>query len=230
MTFFPTLGRKLKPYFKNFPRYEQSDLMPYRRRRPARSSKGRRGRTKAVTYAGLKRYMKKNTELKYHCRQEEAVAVPSTGVLRTFALIPQGDTSSTRDGNSVAAKSLVIRARLTNADTAGNMVRIIIARSRGITFGLPDFPMGSGTLGPLGCWTDLKRNMAVLHDRIYKTDSDDPNRLVMIRLRINGVMRFIDGTTNTPEVGDVSMFLVSDSTAATHPDITYSAQMSFTDM
>lgn len=203
--------------------------MPATRRRAPRKGRRTTRRSKAVTYAGLKRYMKKNTELKYFCRSEESVAVPNTGVLRTFALIPQGDSGTQRDGNVVCAKSFVLRARLENADLNGNMVRVIIARSRGITFGLSDFPLGSGTLGPLGCWTNLKKSMSILHDRIYKTDNDDPNRLLMIRLRINAKMNFVDGTTNVPESGDLVMYLISDSTAASHPSISYVSQLSFTD-
>lgn len=208
--------------------------MPTRAKRTYRRRRRTYRRPKTVTYAGLKRFMKKNTELKYHTREASANAVPSSGYIRDLSIVPQGDESSDRDGNVVALKTLVVRARINNADSSGNMIRIIIGRyyHEGSSAGPQDFPQAAtAALNPLAAWSTVQKRgiMKVMHDRVYRVDPDDPNKFIKIVCRVNQKIWFLDETTNAAQRGAIVMYATSDSTLTTHPTLSYVSQLSFTD-
>jgi hypothetical protein len=214
--------------------FYESPIMPYRRRKFSGKRKRTTRRSTAVTYSGLKRFMKRNTELKYHTREASANDVPDTGYTRDLSIIPQGDSSSDRDGNVVTLKTLVVRARLNNADSTGNMIRIIVARyyHEGSSAGPVDFPQAStAVLNPLASWSSVSKRgiMKVLHDRVYRTDPDDPNRFVKIVCRINSKIWFLDETLNPGQRGAIVLYACSDSSATAHPTISFVSQLSYTD-
>lgn len=209
--------------------------MPYRRRKFTRKSSRRPYRKrKAVTYAGLKRVLKRNTELKYFCTTQEALPVDgTTGLTRNLNTIIQGDGADNRDGRVCSMKRLVIRMRIENADSNGNLVRLILCRWYGdaTVVGPSDFPQQSGatTNGPLACWSNKKNTMKVLYDRVHKVDVDDPNRFVQINVGIYAKANFQSGATTAANHNGLILFAVSDSSVASHPTISYESQLSFTD-
>lgn len=202
-----------------------------RARYVAKKRYGGRGK-QLVTKAMLRRALKANTECKYHCRTEEDLAVDgTTGIVRDLSIIPQGDDDGDRDGNVVSAKWLVVRGRLTNADTAGNVIRIVVARwfGEGAAVGPTDFPQQSGatTMGPFACWSSKKLNMHVLYDQLYKTDTDDPNTLIEFRCKVNSKINFAGSSTASATHNSIILFAISDSSVASHPAISFTSQLSF---
>ena len=202
-----------------------------RKRYTARKSYG--GKSQLVTKSMLRRALKANTECKYHCRSEEDLSVDgTTGLVRDLSIIPQGDDDGDRDGNVVSAKWLVVRGRFGNADSAGNVMRIIVCKwyGEGSAVGPSDFPQQSGTttLAPFACWSSKKLNMHVLHDQLYKTDVDDPNTLFEFRCKINSKINFAGSSTASASHNSIILFCVSDSSVTAHPTISFTSQLSFT--
>ena len=192
---------------------------------------GYRRRSQYVTKAQLKRALKANTELKYFCRSEEDLAVDgTTGIVRDLSLVAQGDDDDDRDGTVISAKWLVLRGRFGNADSAGNVLRIIVARvfGEGSAVGPTDFPQQSGTttMGPFACWSSKKLNLKVLHDQLYKTDTDDPNTIFDIKMPVNAKINYASSATASATHNALILFVVSDSSVAMHPTISFTSQLS----
>lgn len=191
-----------------------------------------------VTKAQYKKDMRKNNELKYHCRDDlVAISCGSGGLLRSLSLVPQGVTGITRDGNQITAKYLVIRGAFSLADT-DNICRLVIARLsklKGATVSESDFPFsgiaGAGTVNsPFACWTDRKNELVVLHDRLYQMGATSNNVAKFdVKINVNAVLQYDGTATTAAETNDLVLFAISDSTAPTHPTIRFASQLSFTD-
>ena len=117
--------------------------MPYRRR--ARGYRRRRGRrtawyNKKYSTAQIARaawrsakYIRGlvNSEMFHHDREDTAINLPNTGIVVPLVLIAQGDGTSARTGNSILAKSLLMRMRLRlHSSATTTIVRYLLVRDR----------------------------------------------------------------------------------------------------
>lgn len=196
---------------------------PFRRFR-RRSTVGRK------IHRAIVRNNFKNTELKYFC-VEDTFAVDTTGVLRSLVKIPQGLQEGERVGDQVSLKRLVFRGRLVVADSSNDIRIIIVALKKdGANVALTDFPKASTpTMEPYGCYTTLKKQYHVLYDVIHHVNSTSVSKNLNLNIKLGFDTTYAGSGTAAGINNDLVMYIISDSSVATHPVIAYNAQISYTD-
>lgn len=101
----------------------------------------------------------------------------------------------------------------------------------GSTAGPSKFPIGGAALiQPLGCWSgDLRANhYRILYDNLFSVDADDPVIVGTIRVPlINSKQVHFDGSTATTADGGIMLFAISDSSVASHPDLSFVSSLSY---
>lgn len=163
------------------------------------------------------------------------ISVSSAGYLLHLTNIAQGDSDTTRDGDALNLKSILINLSAAAGDTY-NIMRYTIFQwlpSSSLSVATP-------TLGDIYQDTttpvistfahDSRKNYRILYDTSFTVDTDFPNKVKHIRIYGKKLIRqvqYVGGTV----VGNnnVYMWAVSDSGAATHPSVTYVGKTNFTD-
>ncbi len=232
------------------PRSNSSGKISFKKRPTMRTK-----RTRFLTKAAYKADKRKNTELKYFCKEVAAQPVTSVGAVTVFDAIPQNGTSSGREGVEVSEKVMVLRGWLESDRTdTFNVVRMIICKSKSIAAGslviadLIDIP-ATPNLAPLGCWSAHKQYFDILHDKLYylggksgHAASADPNgfpaempdarRQMLFHLTLplnSSKVVYEDGATAAPKKNGLFMLLVSDSAVGGGVRANFISQLSYTD-
>lgn len=199
--------------------------------------KSRKSKSLSKQVYGLKRQMQKfKPQVKQHCREESSLTVSSTGLTRDLTLISQGDGQNNRDGDQTTGKSLVVRFSMTQADSV-NVMRLILVRYKGdgSSITTADLPISTAVnLEPLACWDENKKAKmhTILHDRIYTLSSDGGDVLTgQINVNLAGARTNWDNSVSAtvPEDGGIMLYCVSDSAAATHPQLNFVSNYSYYD-
>lgn len=185
----------------------------------------------------VKKYVKnqlyKDIETKYLIPSgatTENIAVSSSWAANPVNLLPN---SGAIEGKFATLKNLLIKGRLETADTNGNVIRIVVYRSKipGGDTSSAMYPqqVGTTTMAPYVPWGSKKHaSLVVLHDRCYQVQPDDGQKLFKINLKMNNRVTY-DTTNDKPSFGDIQMAFVSDSTTAAHPTLSYVSQLSYID-
>lgn len=197
-----------------------------------------------------------NVEVKRHFFSEVITATtPGVGINDTWASrslcsVAQGDTTLTRDGNSIKPLSLSIRmlfqiAQSTQANFIDRHLRVILLRAKS--------EQGAGATEVLSAYTGnnvlsvnedilsfknpaLLYNTTTLMDKVYKLRSCDQNNTGITRLYINESLKLsghinFAGSTTAPEDGGIYMVFCTDlpSTVSGSPALSINSVLTFTD-
>lgn len=192
----------------------------------------------------------KSRELKFHAYTALGQAISSTGTLTGLPCdVPQGDTDTTRDGDSYdLAGNIQFKFQLLASDTT-NLVRLVWFQWKDISTAAGPSPAASdiffpGPSGAVDVWSqydhDNRKSYKILFDRTYN-------------LVGNGTSGTFPGTTTTQIYRSTTVSLkkarrkvqlkggglqgtnrifflpLSDSSAASHPVLTYTTKMFFYD-
>lgn len=173
-----------------------------------------------------------NSEMHHSETTLSAQAVSTTPVMSSLTAIAQGDTNSTRTGNSIFVRKLDINLTLYQANNVTSLVKVVIFRDKqqvGDT--APGFTDVYSSVAPTSMLTltNLGR-FDILYHRIISVDAvaGNPQKV----LRINKVMRRhvrYNGSASTDiQKGGLYIALVSDeATSTVTADMT--ARLSFYD-
>lgn len=221
--------------------------MPYKRRgfRRRTFKKSASSSKKYVTWKSIKKYISKTVEHKYKDTDRASTTVDATGNVYCLSVIPQGDTDSQRNGDSVMPVYLRVKGSCHGADSS-NVMRVILIRWHPDSASVGDPALTdilqstilSTTNAPYAPYIHDKRNQfTVLSDRRYTLmGSVDSSKYISsfdikVNLKRRKLMKKLiytasDGTTGTDQI---YICALSDSTATSHPAIAFTSRLSYTD-
>lgn len=172
-------------------------------------------------------------EVKHFDTSQGNSGVDWTGTIWQLSLIPQGDTDTTRDGDSLLPQRLRIHCVATAADSY-NLMRVIVFRWHPATLPVYGDIMtnaGGSVWSPLQSVNiDNRQNYTILLDRTLRLDpeSDGLKQIVKtIKLAKSRPMQFQNGTTQG--TNKIYLLAVSDSGAAPNPLFVLYSRLEFTD-
>lgn len=226
--------------------------MPYRKRYyPSRGRGrgyyGRKGKRKNyIFYRRLKNktyWMAKkalaltNPEFKLHNFQQTANTINTSGTIDTISLIAQGDTDTTRDGNSIKITRMHIRGFIKqDAVATQTMIRMMVVLDRqtnGAQFSMSDLiadtTAGDAIVSPLVI--NNKFRFRVLVDRVYHMSSESSTIIKFNIFRKMGMkMRYSANAAAITSCPSKSIAVVFISDEATNsPTVTYFSRLRYLD-
>lgn len=201
----------------------------YRRKRYARKNYARKRKpSKAFTRKVLK-VVRKVQEKKYWPFLN-STTISLVGSLLDVSGVTQGDTDVTRDGDQLTVKSMIINFSNTVAD-GSNYLRFIAFQWYPATTPTSADVILDTTQPIISPYAhDTRYQYRILQDKLCYVDTDDPNRLCMMKVTRGFKTRTIQyiggGTTGTNKI---YVFVFSDSGAAPHPAVAWSGKLNFVD-
>jgi hypothetical protein len=165
-----------------------------------------------------------------------AFGVTYAGTVTSLSDVPQGDTDSTRDADTLMPTSLVMRFGMTVGDTT-NFFRVIIFRWHS-ALSVPTVVQvlqnaSSSTGGVYSDFNhDLRSNFQVLFDKTFTlgTTAVTSNQVVFFNKTLKMARKPIQYTSGSTSGSDKIYFLaISDSAAIPNPTWNYAFRLNFTD-
>jgi hypothetical protein len=156
--------------------------------------------------------------------------------------LAKGDTNSTREGDKVSLRRGTLHLSLTRGDTS-NIVRVLIVATPSATYaGLSDvleyhsFSANGEAVfsSPYQVKaTNSEQTYKVLADRVYQLPNDKSTITAKIPIKIPKKGRsceFVGDTSVAPNNYNISLLMISDSTATPHPTASYVMRWKYIDL
>lgn len=182
----------------------------------------------------VKKLISKQQEHKYF-ETRNTGAVDWAGTIVDLSAVPQGDTDSTRDADTLMPTSLVINYIINLGDTT-NFFRVIVFRwhDKNTTPTVAQILQSnsSSTGGVISDYDhDYRQNFNVLYDKTHTLVSGASNAVIiknMIRLPLaKKAIQYVSGGTGGGE--KLWALAISDSSAIAHPSWWYNFRLNYTD-
>ncbi len=177
-----------------------------------------------------------NVELKNFDVQQTAVALTTTPVITQLSNIAQGDTTNSRDGAQVRAKSLEFSA-LINFNSSGSKtnVRLMLVWDKqtnqaiyGISDLLQDVTVSDVMVTPYNL--DNKFRFSVIYDRRFNLTTAKTSINIKRVFRFNKILRYDASTPSIADLTSNSLSLVQWSNEAVNePNISTFCRLRFVD-
>lgn len=173
-----------------------------------------------------------NVEIKHHDIPLTLVNVDNAGVIINLSSVPQGDTSSSRDGASIKPLHLTIRGVLSqNASlTVGSTFRIIIFRGKQENGSVPtvlNFLESSSIVSPKNY--SNRFHYKTLMDKTITLDSRNVSqRFFQQNFKVYGHINWQEGSANI-ENGGFYMLLLNNNVPANPQSFSYFTRLTYTD-
>lgn len=190
-------------------------------------------KTKRIARHEAKIVMNKNTETKYYDTILAASAIDATGtVFNLTSGITQGDTINSYIGHQITPVYLIVRFSCYYGDVT-NLVRFIILQAKTTAPATPDILESTSNIRtPLSPFdTTTNEKWRVLWDKVKVLNQSDKDvQYGKIKIPMHKLRRlvFSDHLGNI-ELGGLYLYIVSDSTASTHPTVQYISRLSYKD-
>ena len=209
----------------------------YRSRRYGYFGKAGSDAQKAVRMAG-KALSLMNVEYKHHDVQISATGVSTTPIITELTNLSQGDTSSTRDGDSIKATAIMLRGICAISPVAStSQYRVMLVQDKqtnGALFTpadlLEDTTAGDNLISPLNL--DNKYRFRVLYDKLHTLSVNGGNESIKWSKYINLNQHFRYGS-NAGTIADLntnSLALVTISNEPTNtPNQTVYSRLRYVD-
>lgn len=214
-------SRARKPTYKRY----------YRRRRQNNSS-GLWNLAKKAANGVVKYYL--NPEYKFLDSSYPISVLGTAGQIQSIpSLISQGDSSTSRDGNSIKITSILVRANITQTvgTTTPVTTRFMIfsdSSSNGTPPQVLDVLQTADVLSPMNRVNGSR--FTVLSDKLYTTDPDDLRKGIKIYRKLQHHIHYLDGTNTVTSLGQgVIYFLWITDTGAGASSIAWNCRMRFLD-
>jgi len=197
-----------------------------------------KGKQTHVTLSLTKTDLKKLIKDEIHEVQEKksfdagiASTFDNTGSITKLTTIPQGDTDSTRDGDHIKLFKLWMCGNVQYAD-ATNAIRLIIFRwnqddsSAGPT--VNDITQSLSPFSPIHRDNERAKKLDFLYDELFAVANVGPGSISFKWHRdVKSIIAF-QATANTG-TGHLYAFIISDSSASTHPGLNLIFRTYYTD-
>lgn len=172
-----------------------------------------------------------------------STAIPNSGYANyPMFQLAKGDTNSTREGDKVSLRYGTLHLSLTRGDTS-NIIRVMIVATPSATpLGLADVleyasATSHGDL-PFSSPYQLKasnneQTYKVLADRVYQLTNDMSTVTDKIKIKFPKKGRsceFVGDSSVSPNNYNVSLLMISDSTASPHPKASYAMRWKYIDL
>jgi len=170
-------------------------------------------------------------ETKFFTPSQLAVGVDFSGSLWQISAIPQGDTDSQRDGDSLRYKHISLRFGWSAGDGA-NFVRVVLFKWSDRTtptsatilqiVGTANAPFSSFT------W-DSKKQITLIYDELFALVDEADNSIVCRKIErvVRGTPQYQAATINGTH--QIWLLAISDSGATPNPQFNFVAQLTYTD-
>jgi len=156
--------------------------------------------------------------------------------------LAKGDTNSTREGDKVSLRHGTLNLSLTRGDTS-NIIRVLIVVTPSATYaGLSDVLEYHSTAAHGDAVfsspyqvkaTNSEQTYKVIYDKVYQLDSTMSTLTDKIKLKFpkKGVnCEFVGDGSVAPNNYNVSLLMISDSTATPHPTASYVMRWKYIDL
>ncbi len=183
---------------------------------------------------GVRRLL--NVEIKNFDTQQTSVAISDTVVITQLTNIPQGDTTSTRDGNQIKMLGVNINYTLiTNATLPRTAIRIMLVIDKqtnqsiyGALDLLEDVTSQDNIISPRNL-NNLHR-FQVLYDRVHMVSLSSPTVTVRKYIKKDLLIRYDASTSAIADLTQSSLSLVQVSSEVTNdPNITSFIRVRYVD-
>lgn len=177
-----------------------------------------------------------NVEYKHHDVVTNTQLIQDTPSIQSLTAVSQGDTTLTRDGNSVKMTSLYVKGTLTlNATGSSDVCRVMLVRSK-----RPTAPTASvifdttSTLNEVFSFRNINATdyVDVLYDRCFSLTDSGSNKIVPLQIYLNKKMHLKwDVGTDTASYGHIYLVLCGTNPAAGSAGtiIDYQSRLRFVD-
>lgn len=210
----------------------------YNRRRPRYGYFGKFGSHASSGYRLARKALSMlNVEYKDHTLQGTGSAITSSGSILPLNLLIQGDTGSTRDGDSVKFTRLQFNSIcVMHASATNTQVRVIIVadhQTNGSQFVLSDIlndsTAGDNLVSPLNLVNKFR--FRILFDKLYQMDSNGKRSFsIEYYKKLSSKCRYSGNAGTIADLPTLSYHLILLSSEATNtPAITYTARMRYID-
>lgn len=156
--------------------------------------------------------------------------------------LAKGDTNSTREGDKVSLRHGTLHLSLTRGDTS-NIIRVLIVATPSATFaGLSDvleyhnFSTNGDAVfsSPYQVKaTNSEQTYTVLADKVYQLKNDMSTVVDKIKIKLPKKGRsceFVGDSSVAPNNYNISLLMISDSTATPHPKASYAMRWKYIDL
>lgn len=190
------------------------------------------GRRQAKAVASIaKKQIRKTSEWKHFTGLTD-ISISTSGSITDISMVPQGDTDTTRDGDSIFASSVIFRGVMTNGD-ATNRVRVIFFQSKAKVITVSDLLIVTAGAEVDSMYnTDNFQNFKILYDRVHYLQAPfsgaTVTKTVAGKVRLSSRKMQYEGGGVTG-INKVYMLTISDSAAATHPTYKLLTKLNFRD-
>ncbi len=155
----------------------------------------------------------------------------NTGSITKLTTIPQGDTDSTRDGDHIKLTKLWMNVAVTYAD-ASNVVRVIVFRwnqdDSSVAPTVNDITQSLSAYSPIHRDNERAHKFDIIFDKMFGVANVGPGiATVEWRRPLKSQIAF-QATANTG-TGHLYVYIISDSSAATHPGVNLISRVYYTD-
>lgn len=199
------------------------------------SSRKKMHRKKAVDKQTVLRLIANRKETKYFVSSRTGLGVSTASTIDPVSEIPQNDTDTGRNGDTIILKDYEFRYHITGADATNN-IRIIVLQWKeqlgaGAAPAEADILQNIGSLATVSSYShDDAKRWKVLYDRVHATSLNGPNALnrVVKRWKFGSKKIQFEGGT---QQGQHKMYIlaVSDSGASSHPQLSYTFKLRYYD-
>lgn len=154
-------------------------------------------------------------------------SMSTTPAYQSLTLIAQGDGDHERIGNKAFITYITYRMHLMAAD-ATNVCRIMLIRCKGYTKPDANNILDVSVVGAGQYWIapmneSFSASFEKLYDRVFTLKSDvgatDHQKYIQGKIKVNKKIQWADDSGTTAVIGDIWIYVVSDSAVATHPTI-----------
>jgi predicted RecA/RadA family phage recombinase len=171
------------------------------------------------------------------------VNIPNSGYQNyPMFQLAKGDTNSTREGDKVSLRRGTLHLSLTRGDTS-NIVRVLIVATPSATYaGLSDVleyhEYDNHADGVFSSpyqvkATNSEQTYTVLADRIVQLRNDESTKVIKIPIKLpkkGKSCEFVGDSSVAPNNYNLSLLMISDSTASPHPKASYVMRWKYIDL
>lgn len=190
-----------------------------------------RKKPKPITRQQVQAMIASKQTLKFFDSHVYAVATTTAGQQYAISAIPQGNTDSTRSGDSVSLKTVEVRGELYLQGTGGtndftNQVRVVVYMWHPVSTGaapvpasiFQDFSVAQSGVMSAYSW-DSKPQFSVLYDRNFALSGNGPSDLFFHFKKSFGAGHLATWANSSTTLQSDGLFVIviSDSLVATHP-------------
>lgn len=180
----------------------------------------------------VERVLNKQSELKYYYSSLDTT-VGTTASILSLSSISQGNSVTTRVGDRVNPTSLSIRGRVAVAD-AYNLVRILVFKWNNNN--LSDSPTSAELISNISSGEAITTSAPLVHknykmllDKTLVVTTDNAARYFKYNIKLNRDKEILFNAGANNGHGLYYVCVVSDSAAASHPDVYLQSRLRFRD-